>query len=178
MTNWGFAVWTFPICKVASIIHRAVRWVLKRGGGQIRFWAKRGGPNQVLSQKAQENERKYQFFSKKGRPLTARPCEVKHFNYFNLRDVDRLDSEFFSSEGLRWLHPSTWTVVTEVVELVEEFGRRIGRRIKSQLSKQRWHYQELGNVFFEQSILRPNQRPILRRVFLRPGVQMGKYRSR
>ena len=48
-------------------------------------------------------------------------------------------------------------------------GRRIGRRIKSQLSKQRRHYQELGNVVFEQSILRPNQRPILRPVFLRPG---------
>ena len=41
-------------------------------------------------------------------------------------------------------NPSTWTVETAVVELVEEFGRRIGRRIKSQLSKQRRHYQELG----------------------------------
>ena len=66
-------------------------------------------------------------------------------------------------------YPSTWMVENVVVELVEEFGRRIGRRIKSQLSKQRRHYQELGNVVFEQSILRPNQRPILRPVFLRPG---------
>ena len=36
-----------------------------------------------------------------------------------------------------------------VVELVEEFGRRIGRRTKSQLSKQRRHYLELCNVVFE-----------------------------
>ena len=41
---------------VTDIQVRAMRWVLKRGGGA----------NQVLSQKAQENERKYQFFSKKG----------------------------------------------------------------------------------------------------------------
>ena len=34
-------------------------------------------------------------------------------------------------------YPGTWTVQTAVVELVEEFGRRIGHRIKSELSKQK-----------------------------------------